>query len=69
LYNAIKEDHDKGLEFKQLIVEMEESFKKEKVHIKQDYDLVYEKYLKYKSMCQVMEKDIEKFKLKFNKRD
>ena len=41
---------------------MEEIFKNEKAHIKQDYDLLYEKYLKYKSMCQSMEKDIEKYK-------
>lgn len=37
--------------------------------IKQDYDVVYEKYLKYKSMSQAMEKDIEKYKLKLKKKD
>lgn len=57
------------IELKQLIVDMEESFKDEKVHIKRDYDLVYEKYLKYKSMCQAMEKDIEKYRLKIKIKD
>ena len=52
------------MELKQLVVDMEEGFKREKVFIKQDYDVLYDKYLKYKTMCQDMNKDIEKYKLK-----
>jgi hypothetical protein len=43
---------------------MEEGYRKEKVFIKEDYDLLYEKYLKYKNMCQDMNRDIERYKLK-----
>jgi hypothetical protein len=43
---------------------MEDKFKHEKVVIKQDYDVVYNKYLKYKGMCQNMENDIKFLKSK-----
>jgi hypothetical protein len=43
---------------------MEEGFRKEKVFIKEDYDMLYEKYLKYKNMSQDMKRDIERYKFK-----
>lgn len=47
-----------------MIVDMEEGFRKEKVFIKEDYDVLYEKYLKYKTMCQDMNRDIDRYKLR-----
>jgi hypothetical protein len=41
-----------------MIIDLEEGFLKEKALIKEDYDVVYDKYLKYKNMSQSMEKDI-----------
>ena len=43
---------------------MENGFSQQKVFIKSDYDVLYEKYLKYKTMCQEMNRDIERYKLK-----